>query len=190
MKDKVKEYWPINKTTLEVLSMCKAEYRGGLYHIPKDALESEPLPPKKGFAVVAVLDESGKAIGSEYIEDYRGTTIYDESDCTKSEMVSELGPIKDGFTPDKPLTEFDERINGAWVTNETTKYTFEYNKVDAARRNAYFQVVTPLIDEAKIKRYLIKTPEAIAEADELEQQALVARQKIQSENPWPTPPEN
>jgi len=185
-----KYYYPIDKQTKEVLGPVKAEYRGGMYHMPKDALQSEPLPPKQGFAVVAVLDDSGKAIDSEYIEDHRGTTIYDESNCTKSEVISELGPIKEGFTPDKPLTEFDDRINGAWVTNESNKYIAEYNQVDDTRRAAYFQVVTPLIDEAKIKRDLIKTPEAISEADELEQQALAARLKIQSENPWPTPPTN
>ncbi|MCG9678752.1 hypothetical protein [Vibrio sp. Isolate24] len=188
MKEKV--YYPIDKETKEILSPVKAEYRGGIHHIPRDALESEPLPSKQGFAVVAVLDESGKAIDSEYIEDHRGKAIYDESDCTKSEDVSELGPIKKGFTPDKPQTEFDERINDAWVTNESNKYIAEYNQVDDARRAAYFQVVTPLIDEAKIKRDLIKTPEAIAEADELDKHILAARQKIQTENPWPTPPTN
>ena len=185
-----KQYWPVDGQTKEIQQAVLAEYRGGIFHIPQNALEVQPLPPKQGFAVVAILDESGKAIDSEYIEDHRGTTIYDESDCTKSEVVSELGPIKAGFTPDKPKTEFDERINGVWVTNESNKYIAEYNQVDDARRAAYFQVVTPLIDEAKIKRDLIKTPEAIAEADELEQQALVARQKIQTENPWPTPPTN
>ena len=190
MSKEVKYYYPIDKLTNEVLAPVKAEYRGGMYHIPRDALQSEPLLPKQGFAVVAVLDDSGRAINSEYIEDHRGTTIYDESDCTKSEVVSELGPIKDGFTPDKPQTEFDERINGAWVTNESNKYIAEYNKVDDARRAAYLQIVTPLIDEAKIKRDLIKTPEAIAEAEELDKQILAARQKIQTENPWPTPPNN
>lgn len=187
---KAKVYYPIDKQTKEVLGPVKAEYRGGMYHIPKDALQSEPLPSKQGFAVVAILDESDTAIDSEYIEDHRGTTIYDESNCTKSETVSEIGPIKAGFTPDKPQTPFDEWINDAWVTNESNKYIAEYNQVDDARRAAYFQVVTPLIDEAKIKRDLIKTPEAIAEADELEQQALAARHKIQTENPWPTPPTN
>lgn len=190
MSKKQKIYYPIDKYTKEVLAPVKADYRGGLYHIPKDSLESEPLPPKQGFAVVAILDESGMAIDSEYIEDHRGMTIYDESDCTKSEVVCELGSIKDGFTSDKPLTIFDERINGQWVTNTSNKYIAEYNQVDDARRAAYFQTVTPLIDEAKIKRDLIKTPAAIAEAEQLEQQALAARQKIQAENPWPTPPQS
>ncbi|MAD77563.1 MAG: hypothetical protein CML20_22815 [Rheinheimera sp.] len=176
------KYWNIDPETREVLGEVTADK----WNTPRNVLLTKPLPPKEGCLVIAKEDLSG----SEYIEDHRGTTIYDESDCTKSEVVSELGPIKDGFTPDKPLTVFDERIDGQWVTNESNKYIAEYNQVDDARRAAYFQVVTPLIDEAKIKRDLIKTPEAIAEADELEQQAKAARQKIQTENPWPTPPTN
>lgn len=181
------KYWTIDPLTKEVIGEYDAPSK---WNIPRNAITEQPLPPKQGFAVVAVFDESGKAIDSEYIEDHRGTTIYDESDCTNSETVSELGPIKAGFTPDKPKTEFDEHINGVWVTNESNKYIAEYNKVDDARRAAYLQIVTPLIDEAKIKRDLIKTPEAIAEAEELDKQILAARQKIQSENPWPAPPNN
>ncbi|MFA0113574.1 hypothetical protein AB4407_07780 [Vibrio sp. 10N.261.46.E11] len=157
-----------------------------MYHIPKDALQSKPLPSKQGFAVVAVLDESGKAIGSEYIEDHRGTTIYDEFDCTKSETVSELGPIKDGFTPDKALTMFDERIDGKWVTNQSNKYVAEYNQTDEIRRQLYSRMCDPLIAEAQIKRLSGNK----AEADISEAQALAARAKIQAEHPWPTPPVN
>lgn len=183
---KEKAYYPIDKQTNEVLASVKAEYRGGMYHIPRDALQSEPLPPKQGFAVVAVLDESGKAIDSEYIEDHRGTTIYDESDCTKSEVVSELGPIKDGFTPDKPQTEFDERINGAWVTNKSNKYIAEYNQIDDKRRTLYSQMCDPL----KMEAMGLMDEGKEAEALQLKQQALAAKQKIKTENPWPTPPEN
>ncbi len=184
---KKKTYYPIDEQTKEVLQPVTAEYRGGMYHIPKDALESEPLVPKSGFAVVAVFDESGKAVGSEYIEDCRGTIIYDESDCTQAEKLSVLGAIKVGFTTDKPLTKFDEYVNGRWVTNESDRYIAEYSKVDTARRLAYLEIVTPLMDESKVKRDLIKTSKAVAEADELDKQILAARKKIQAENPWPTP---
>ncbi|MEZ9564812.1 hypothetical protein AB4226_06540 [Vibrio artabrorum] len=182
----VKYYYPIDKQTKEVLAPVNAEYRGGMYHIPKDALQSEPSPPKQGFVVVAILDESGKAIDSEYIEDYRGTTIYDESDCTKSEVVSELGPIKYGFTPDKPLTEFDERINNDWVTNEGNKYIADFNHVDDVRRSLYARICDPLIAESNMKRLIGDQQES----QELEVQAIAARKKIQIENPWPTPPEH
>ena len=183
-----KQYWPVDGHTKEIQQAVLAEYRGGIFHIPKDALEVKPLPPKEGFAVVAILDDSGKAIDSEYIEDHRGTTIYDESDCTKSEVVSELGLIKGGFTPDKPLTIFDERIDDKWVTNESNKYIAEYDRVDSTRRALYSQMVSPLMEEASMKQ-LIGTEEALLEVQELQTQALAAREKIQADNPWPTPPE-
>ena len=190
MSQETKYYYPIDPLTQEVLAPVKAEYRGGIYHMPRDALQSEPLPPKQGFAVVAVLNESGKPIDSDYIEDHRGIRVYDESDCTKSYVISELGPVPEGHTLDKPLTVHDERIDGKWVTNESNKYIVEYNQVDNSRRAAYSLIISPLLEEAHIKRTLIATPEAIAEADEIEKQALAARIKIQNENPWPTPPTN
>ncbi|TKF77905.1 hypothetical protein FCV62_14185 [Vibrio kanaloae] len=184
-----KYYWPVDPSTQEVGEPVKAMYRGGIHHIPRTALKTKPVDGKDGFVVIAVIDDDGLAIGSELIEDHRDKTVYDQSKCNKFQKVTELGPLPEGWTLDVPATKFDEWINGTWVTNESNKYIAEYNKVDDARRAAYFQVVTPLIDEAKIKRDLIKTPEAIAEVDELEQQALAARQKIQDEHPWPTPPE-
>lgn len=179
-----KQYYPINKLSLEVLEPIKAERRGGIYHIPKDALQSEPLPPKQGFAVVAVLDDSGGAIDSEYIEDHRGTTIYDESDCTKSEVVSELGPIKDGFTPDKPSTIFDERIDSKWVTNKSDKYIADYDEVDSIRRALYREISDPLYMESyrKEKKGLLE------EAAIFKAQADAAVEKIQAKHPFPIAP--
>ncbi|MPX98032.1 hypothetical protein EHW61_15465 [Salinivibrio sp. VYel6] len=182
------QYWQIDPVTHEVSAPVKAEYRGGMYHIPKSALTVEPLAHKEGFAVVATFDENGNPAGSEYIEDLRGVVIYDKTDCTHSETVSELGEIKAGFTTEKPATRFDEWINDRWVTNESDLYIANYNAVDNARRAAYSRIVAPLTEEAYIKRHLIKTEAAIAEADELEKQALAARRKIQAENPWPEPP--
>ena len=186
MNRETKYYYPVKSVTQEILSKVEAEYRGGMYHIPKGALQLEPLPPKQGFAVVAVLNNLGNAIDSKYIEDYRGTTIYDESDCIKSEVVSELGPIKKGFTPDKPLTIFDERIRGQWVTNESNKYIAEYNQVDNARRVAYREVSDPLYMEAWRK----ESKGLADEAEAFRQQADAAVELIQSEHPWPTPPTN
>ncbi|WP_253817459.1 hypothetical protein [Vibrio coralliilyticus] len=182
----MKKYWPINKSTREVLSMCKAEYRGGIFHIPKDALECEPLPPKQGFAVVAVLDESGAAIDSEYIKDHRDVTIYDESDSTKSEIVSELGPIKEGFTTDKPLTEFDERIEGAWVTNLSNKYIHDYAQVDTTRSALYAQLTDPLESELARKQRQGKTDEVQVLSDRINE----LEAKIKAENPYPETPAN
>ncbi|ODS10912.1 hypothetical protein [Vibrio scophthalmi] len=182
---KVKVYYPIDKRTKAVLPPAEAEYRGGLYHIPKDALECEPLPQKQGFVVMAILNESGKAIGSEYTEDHRGTTIYDESDCTKSEVISELGPIKDEFTPDKPLTKFDERIEGTWVTNESNKYTHDYALNDANREKLYRQLTDPLEIEYARKVRQGKTEEAIILSGRINE----LESKIKADNPWPIPPQ-
>ncbi len=185
MSQEVKYYYPIDRHTKEVLASAKAEYRGGMYHIPKDALQSEPLPSKQGFVVIAVLDESGRAINSEYIEDHRGTTIYDESDCTNSGSVSELGPIKDGFTVEQPLTQFDEWTNEAWVTNQSNKYIAEYDQVDSTRRAAYREVSDPLYMEAWRK----ESKGLVDEAAAFRQQADAAVELIHAEHSWPTPPE-
>lgn len=182
MSKKQKIYYPIDKHTKEVLAPVNAEYRGGLYHIPKNALEVEPLPEKDGFVVVACeFDEIGKPHSTKYLEDHRSTTIYDESDCTKSEIVSELGPIKVGFTPDKPKTEFDERINGIWVTNISDKYIAEYNAVDERRRVSYRNISDPLYMES-IRKELNGL---LDESRDFKKQANEAVKLIQLENPFP-----
>ncbi|EGR4148487.1 hypothetical protein ACSL9B_001630 [Vibrio cholerae] len=180
MKDQ-NQYWPIDCQTKEIQQAVLAEYRGGMYHIPKGALTVEPLPPKKGFAVVALDDLSG----TEYIEDHRGTVIYDTADCTVSETVNELGPIKEGFTDKKPKTRWDKWIGGDWVTDLSAQYIDEFDAIDNIRRSLYVQVVDPLIAEAVVKR--LKDNEA--EALELEKQGLAAREKIQLDHPWPVNPE-
>ncbi|EOW9460544.1 hypothetical protein ACOCGI_001641 [Vibrio cholerae] len=175
-------YWQVDCLTKEVAAKASAAgFRGGMYHIPKGALTVEPLPPKKGFAVVALDDLSG----TEYIEDHRGTVIYDTADCTVSETVNELGPIKEGFTDKKPKTRWDKWSDGEWVTDISAQYIAEFDQVDNLRRHLYFTMVDPLVSEANIKRLQGKEAEAI----ELERQAIAAREKIQLENPWPVNPE-
>ncbi|NOJ22176.1 hypothetical protein [Vibrio coralliilyticus] len=181
-----KQYWPVGRHTKEIQQGVLAEYRGGIFHIPKNALEVQPLQPKQGFAVVAVFDKSGKAIDSEYIEDHRGVTIYDESDCTKSEVVSELGPIKEGFTPDKPLTEFDERIEGVWVTNLSNKYIHDYAQVDATRSALYTQLTDPLESELARKQRQGKTDEVQMLSERINE----LEAKIKAESPYPEAPTN
>ncbi|MCG6412665.1 hypothetical protein, partial [Vibrio fluvialis] len=48
--------------------------------------------------------------------------------------------------------------NGTWKPLSQENFESEMVRVDDARRNAYFQIVTPLLDEARIKREMIKTP--------------------------------
>ena len=181
MNKEVKFYWPLNYKTKEVLMPVQAEFRGGTYHIPRDALQSEPLAAKKGFAVVATLDECSLIVGTEYIEDHRGETIYNQEHCDESSIVDAVGPIRDGWTTLTPKGLFCEWINNAWVTNQNNKYIHEYDQVDTTRRSLYSQRCDPLVSEANIKR--LQGNEA--EAEELEAQALAAWQNIHDEHPWP-----
>ncbi|MFA0267956.1 hypothetical protein AB4490_14255 [Vibrio cyclitrophicus] len=180
-----KYYWPIDPLTKEVGEQVEAMYRGGIYHIPRTALQSKPVEEKVGFAVIAVIND-GLATGSELMEDHRDKTVYDQSNCIKSQNVTELGPILDGWTLEEPKTKFDEWTNGAWATNESNKHIAEYNQVDNVRRGLYTQVCDPLFAEANIKRLQGFDDDALA----IEAQALAARDQIQTENPWPTPPTN
>jgi hypothetical protein len=176
------KYWMIDSLSKEIMGEYDAQSK---WNIPRNAMTEQPLQPKQGFAVVAVFDDSGKPIDSEYIEDHRGTTIYDESDCTKSEVVSELGSIKEGFTPDKPLTEFDERIDGKWVTNESNKYIAKYNEVDSLRREIYTTLINPLELEALRKERAGET----ALANEYFKQADAATEKMKQDHPLPETPQ-
>ena len=178
-------YWSINPETKEVLQpRIKAEFRGGVHHIPQDALRIEPVKPKEGFAVIATFSEDGLPNGSKLIEDHRGEVIYNKANCTESEVVVELGAIKKGWTLDKPATKFDEWVSGKWVTNLANKYIHDFNQTDATRSNLYAQYCDPLMNEARIKRLQGKN----TEADSLETQAIAARKKIETENPWPVNP--
>ncbi|MFA0669528.1 hypothetical protein AB4584_09915 [Vibrio splendidus] len=94
--------------------------------------------------------------------------------------------ITDDYTKDEPTTQWDEWINNVWVTNQGNKYVAEYNQTDEIRRQLYSRMCDPLIAEAQIKRLSGNK----AEADISEAQALAARDKIQTETPWPTPPTN
>lgn len=94
------KYYPLNKDTKEVSQIgVEAITRGGVLHIPVDALKIKPLPEKEGFAVVALADLSG----TEYIADFRGEIIYNTEDGTKTKTVIELGEIETGYTLIKPL---------------------------------------------------------------------------------------
>ncbi|MEZ8630263.1 DUF4376 domain-containing protein [Vibrio lentus] len=97
-----KQYWPIDSQTKEVLLAQIAQYRGGMYHIPSNVLTEQPRQMKEGFAVIATFND-GAPIGTEYISDHRGETIYNTNNGMESKIVSELGEIKEGWTTLKPL---------------------------------------------------------------------------------------
>ncbi|MEZ8054309.1 DUF4376 domain-containing protein [Vibrio atlanticus] len=97
-----KQYWPVDSQTKEVQQAVLAQYRGGMHHIPSNALTEQPPQPKEGFAVIATFND-GVPIGAEYIPDHRGVTIYNKENGAESKTVSELGEIEEGWTPLKPL---------------------------------------------------------------------------------------
>ncbi|WP_261881506.1 hypothetical protein [Vibrio coralliirubri] len=101
-------------------------------------------------------------------------------------VFADASLVSDEYTLKKPSTPFDEWIDGAWVTNKSNQHIAEYNQVDNVRRGLYAQICDPLIAEANIKRLQGFEDDA----QTIEAQALAARNKIQTENPWPTPPTN
>ncbi len=183
-----KHYWPVDGQTKEVKQAVLASYRGGIFHIPRNALKVKPLPHKKGFAVVAIMDEYDKPIDTEYLEDHRGATIYDESNCNKVEVVSELGEIKEGFTLEEPSSVFDKRENGVWVTDLVDKYHHEYRIVNSIRESLYTEKTDPLVNEVK-KLEILEAEVNKAEIDLLKSRIKELNTKIKEENPWPEKPE-
>jgi hypothetical protein len=181
-----KYYWPVNLKTHEVTQTAiKAEWIGGIYAIPVDALQEKPLPSKSGYAVIASgYDDNGTPHSSEYIEDHREETIYHTSDCTRTQVIAELGQIPNGWTDSPPQTEFDQWTAGAWITNLETQYAAAYQQVNETRRLLYTQQVDPLMQEAAVKTLQDKP----AEADALHTQALAMRAQIQTDHPWPEKP--
>lgn len=160
--------------THEILTTLKCTK----WNAPRNSVQLETLPDKKGFAVVLNKDLTA----TEYIIDHREKTIYNTANFAESKQVDELGEIKEGWTLDKPTTEFDTWINDAWVTDTQAEFEANINNVDSTRRSLYSSMVDPLISEANIERLQGNEEAAV----ELENQAIAAREKIRTENPWPT----
>lgn len=112
-------------------------------------------------------------------------TVYHKQ-THESKVFDDASLVTDEYTLEKPLTQWDEWINDAWITNESNKYIAEYDQVDSARRAAYREVSDPLYMEAWRK----ESKGLIDEATDFIQQADAAVELIQTENPWPTPPTN
>ncbi|WP_417536349.1 hypothetical protein [Methylophaga sp.] len=180
-----KQYWLVNKETLIInQTAINARVVAGQCQIPRTALLTKPLEPKDGFQVCAVLDENGCAIDSVYVEDHRDKTIYNTQDCKQSKTVEKLGAVEDGWTLEKPITQFDEWIDGAWVTNKQSQYEAQVKQVDAIRRSLYLNA-DALRNEAAMIRAI---EEDEAKAADYDEQAKALYLKIREENPWPEPP--
>ncbi|MBU2706484.1 hypothetical protein KCM76_10845 [Zooshikella marina] len=177
------KYWTFDEQTREVRPDINfTTMRGGIAHIPVNALTNEPLTPKTGFAVVVQNDLNDY----KYIEDHRGKTVYRKENCLDTHSITESGPIDTSWTEKKPKTDFDEWMLGQWVTNNKKKYEFEYKQAEAQRRSRYTKRVRPLLEEAQIKAYLGMKSEANA----LLESATKERMKVQQEVPLPSKPED
>lgn len=92
--------------------------------------------------------------------------------------------VTDDYTLLKPSTQFDEWIDGAWVTNLQAQYEAQVKQVDATRRSLYLNV-----DALRNEAAMIRAVEADeTKAADYDEQAKALYLKIRDENPWPTPP--
>jgi len=103
------------------------------------------------------------AVGVKHIE--RHDETWQEIECAYSDVL-----IKDG---------------SAWrLKTEQDVYQEQYKAVDDKRQSEYTQRVRPFIEEADIKKHMGDQDEYTRLMD----LAVQEREKIQTENPWPTPP--
>ncbi|EMW7169263.1 hypothetical protein AAFM81_000042 [Vibrio fluvialis] len=173
------KYWTVNKETNEIIGAGDIDK----WNMPRNVLLEEPLPAKKGFAVIANADLSG----TEYMVDFRGKTIYSKPDPLQSKQVERLGEIEDSWTLKKPETSFDvwnEALDN-WQTDLQAQYEAEVQRVTNIRESLYAQIVDRLNNEAKMIRRVEGNE---AKAANYEAQADAAYLKIRADNPWPIVP--
>jgi len=104
-------YYPVDAITGEVSQIAvESLIRGGVAHIPANALKVKPLAEKSGFTVIAKSDLSG----TEYAADNRGLVMYSKADAEQNKTITELGEIEAGWTLDKPLP-FSLWENNHWL---------------------------------------------------------------------------
>lgn len=83
----------------------------------------------------------------------------------------------------------DELVNenSIWrVKNENDIYQEQRDKVDNIRQKEYTSRMRPFLEEAEIKKHMGDQ----SEYNRLMDLAVKEREKVQIENPWPTPPTN
>ncbi|SHF51490.1 hypothetical protein [Vibrio gazogenes] len=106
------KYWQFDTVTREVSTIAtEALKRGGIYHIPTNAITVCPRKPKSGFAVVAFKNKNG----TKYIEDYRGSLITHTTNHS-TKVHNTLGPIPEDWTlKPRPLHGYWDSEIGDWV---------------------------------------------------------------------------
>lgn len=181
-------YYTYDKETLVVNQIGISSTRfSAIPEHPRDALLVKPLEEKDGFAVIVCNFENGRPTDTEYVEDHRGKTIYDISDCTVSKTVTKLGEIEVGFTLSKPSSQFDiwDNTNDNWQLDTQKKYEHDYQVVNNTRESLYVEMVDRLRNEARSIREIENDEE---KALNYESQANAAYLKIREDNPWPAVP--
>lgn len=116
----IANYYTYDKTTLEVDHQPKKLIKQSkMDEFPATALLIKPLEPKKGKVVVACeFDETGRPQSTEYVDDHREKYAYSTSQPYRKEKVDYIGDVKEGWTLKERSTDFDEWIDGDWVTDE------------------------------------------------------------------------
>jgi hypothetical protein len=82
------------------------------------------LVPRNATTTAPPAQQEGKVLywngAWANIEDHRGTTVYNE-DNRSGVTVTTLGPIPEGYVTEAPATEYDELVEGVWVTDEAAQ---------------------------------------------------------------------
>lgn len=114
-------YYAYDKDTLEVDHQPKNLIKQSeMDEFPVAALLVEPLKPKKGKSVVVCeFDETGRPQSTKHINDHRGKYAYSTSQPYRKEEIDYIGDVKEGWTLKERPSEFDDWVDGDWVTNES-----------------------------------------------------------------------
>jgi len=175
-------YWTYDTNTMIINTNVKmAEFRGGMYHKPRNSIIDEPPEDKDGFVIVLGSD----LLSMDYVEDNRGTEVTStDGDYTVS-VISELGPIPEGTTITPRPSEFHNWVDGEWTVDTFAEYEAQYQEVRDTRESLFDSTTDNLDSKANVarKRGLDE------KADEYDALLLVEYDRIVSENPYPDIPD-
>ncbi|HGF7148748.1 TPA: phage tail protein [Vibrio cholerae] len=116
---------------------------------------------------------------------YVKVTAYLKSDCRKQKEFDDVTLVTGDYTLKKPATQFDEWMDGEWVTDVQSQYQWQVNQVSETRYRLYLEV-DRLRNEAVS---IAETENDLDKAREYKLQADALYLKIRAENPWPVNPE-
>ncbi|EGQ9107475.1 phage tail protein [Vibrio cholerae] len=116
---------------------------------------------------------------------YVKVTAYLKSDCRKQKEFDDVTLVTGDYTLKKPATQFDEWMDGEWVTDVQSQYQWQVNQVSETRYRLYLEV-DRLRNEAVS---IAETENDLDKARKYKLQADALYLKIRAENPWPVNPE-